>query len=94
MSKDSAAWLAIRIIGLLLAGQTLLFLCDLSAQFIDLAKLYSIGGSLASEAQKQIIRTWIDAGIAFVEMVVFGALSCYFLRRGKTIHRLLMREAP
>jgi hypothetical protein len=94
MSKDSAAWLAIRIMGLLLLGEALLFLFSAISQVLVALKAASITSeSLASQATRVAIHAWVDAGIASAETITIGLLAVYFLRGGKAIHKLLMRES-
>ena len=51
MNKDSAAWLALRIIGLLALGQTFLSLFSVLVDVFNLWKLYGVTvETLASKA--------------------------------------------
>ena len=56
-------------------------------------KFYSIQGAVAANVERQIFQSWVSVGMYFAQAVFFAALSAYFLRKGQTVHRLLMREA-
>ncbi|GAB3361721.1 hypothetical protein [Lysobacter tyrosinilyticus] len=92
MTKESACWLTIRLIGLLLLGYCLLLLLDVFSQSIALVKLHSIRDLDPARVDKLTVRTWVDTGIAFSQAIATAALCFYFLRHGKAAHRLLMRE--
>ena len=93
MNKESAAWLVLRVIGLLLLGQTFYLLFEAMVHVVTAEKMSSIAGSLAEQAERQAMRAWVDTGVSLAEALVTGALCFYFLRRGKTLHKALMREA-
>ena len=93
MSKESAAWLVLRVIGLLLLGQTLYLLVAASVHVVTAEKMGSIAGDLAAQAERQALRAWVDTGVVLAQATLTGALSFYFLRRGKALHKLLMKEA-
>jgi hypothetical protein len=93
MTKESAAWLVLRVIGLLLLGQTLYLLFAASVHVMTAEKMGSITGTLAEQAERQAVRAWVDTGMAVAQAILSGALSFYFLRKGKVLHKLLMKEA-
>jgi hypothetical protein len=93
MSKESAGWLALRVIGLLLLGVTLCLLFQTAVNCVVAAKLGGIGGDMASRAEPLALRGWIDTGISLVKTAIASGLCFYFLRRGKTLHKLLMWES-
>ena len=92
MSKEAAAWLALRIMGLLLLGGALCQLLEAVAHVVTAERLSSITGNLASQAERLASRTWIDASILFVRAALLGVLAFYFLRKGRAVHRMLMWE--
>ena len=92
MSKEAAAWLAVRIIGLLLLGATLCELFGTLVHVVTAEKLSNITGNLAPQAERQALRAWVDTGISLARAAFLGALAFYFLRKGKALHRLLMWE--
>jgi len=92
MTKESAGWLAIRLIGLAALGYCMMFLLDIASQLLVLQKLYSIGGPSAEKAEHNIVSAWVQTGISSAQMLVAALLSFYLLRRGRTVHRWLMRE--
>ena len=57
--------------------------------------LYRIASSsneaLSAKVEDSIVRAWVEAGLAFAEVLVAGLLGVYFLRNGRGIHKLLMR---
>jgi hypothetical protein len=94
MNKDSAGWLALRIIGLLALGRAFLSLLSVAVDVFNLWKLYGVTfESLSSQTQRLILQTWVGIGIALVQSVFFALVAFYFLRRGRAIHKLLMHEA-
>jgi len=93
MTKESAAWLTIRIFGLLALGEALLMLVNVAAELLVLQKFYSIQGTVAANIERQIFQSWVTLSTYFAQAVFFAALSVYFLRKGQAVHRLLMREA-
>ena len=93
MTKESAAWLAVRIIGLLLLGEALLLLVNVATELLALQKFYAMEASAAANAERYTIQSWVAAGLYFAEVAFFSLLSVYFLRSGHAVHRLLMREA-
>ena len=93
MTKESAAWLAVRIIGLVALGEALLLLVNVATQMFALQKLYSMEGPAAANQERYIIQSWVAAGLYFAEALFCGAISVYLLRNGRVVHRLLMREA-
>jgi hypothetical protein len=93
MTKESASWLVIRVIGLAMLGYCVMLLVDIASQLLVLQKLYTIEGSLAAKAEQNIVSAWVRTGFTSVQLMVAALLSFYFLRRGRTVHRWLMREA-
>ena len=94
MNKDSAGWLALRIIGLLAIGRAFLSLLSIAVEVFSLWKLYGVSsGSLASQTQRLILQTWVGIGMALVESIFFALVAFYFIRRGRAIHKLLMHES-
>jgi hypothetical protein len=94
MSKDSAAWLALRIIGLLALGRAFLCMLSVAVDVLNLWKLYGVNlDAIASQTQRLILQTWVGVGIAFVQSIFFGLVAFYFLRKGRAIHKLLMHES-
>ena len=92
MTKESAAWLAIRIIGLVSLGETLLLLVNVATELVALQKFYGMVDPAAANIERYIIQSWVMAGLYFAEAAFFAGLSVYFLRKGQAVHRLLMRE--
>ena len=93
MSKESAAWLAVRIIGLVSLGEALLLLVSVATQLFALQKFYSFEGPSAANMERYIIQSWVAAALYFAEAAFFGGMSAYLLRNGRAVHRLLVREA-
>ena len=94
MNKDSAGWLALRIIGLLALGRAFLSMLSVAVDILNLRKLYGVNiEAMASQAQRLILQTWIGAGITFMQCIFFALVAFYFLRRGKAVHKLLMHES-
>ena len=94
MNKDSAGWLALRIIGLLALGRTFLSLLSMAVDAFNLWKLFGVNSeTLASQTQRLILQTWVGIGIALVQSFFFALVAFYFLRRGRAIHKLLMHES-
>ena len=94
MNKDAAAWLALRIIGLLALGRALLSLFSTPAEIFYLSKLYGTAfAGLASQTHQMLIQMWVGIGVAFVQSIFFALVAFYFLRRGRAIHKLLMHES-
>ena len=94
MNKDSAGWLALRIIGLLALGRAFLSLLSMAVDVFNLWKLYGVTSeTLTSQAQRLILQTWFGIGIALVQSTFFALVAYYFLRRGRAIHKLLMHES-
>ena len=94
MNKDAAAWLALRIIGLLALGRALLSLFSTPAEIFYLSKLYGAAfAGLASQTHQMLIQMWVGIGMAFVQSIFFALVAFYFLRRGRAIHKLLMHES-
>ena len=93
MNKDSAGWLALRIIGLLALGRACLSLFSVTVDAFNLSKLYGVHfESLAARAGQLILRTWVGLGLGAAQVVFFALVAFYFLRKGRAIHRLLMHE--
>ena len=98
MTKESAAWLAIRLVGLLLLGQSLYFVFSSAVSFLTLDTLKSIAESeiiadtVKLKADRQLRRAQVDVGIMLVKAFVVGGLAYYFLRGGKAVHAMLVRE--
>jgi len=94
MNKDSAGWLALRIIGLLSLGRAFLSLLSMAVDVFNLWKLYGVTSeTLASQTQRLIFQTWVGIGIALVQAIFFALVAFYFLCRGRAIHKLLMHES-
>ena len=94
MNKDSAGWLALRIIGLLAIGRAFLSLLSMAVDVFGLWKLYGVTSeTLAPQTQRLILQTWVGIGIALVQSIFFALVAFYFLRRGRAIHKLLMYES-
>lgn len=87
MSKDQSAWLALRIIGLiiLLAGAFHLyhFVMNLLAVMLIPSELSSDGRTL-----RHVNLRWDS----FLHFIVLSSLSAYFLKFGRILHRWLLRE--
>jgi predicted membrane protein len=93
MDKDSAAWLALRIIGLLALGRAFLSMLSALVDALNLWKLYGVTfEALASQTERLILQTWIGVGFALTQSIFFALVAFYFLRRGRAIHKLLMHE--
>ena len=94
MNKDSAAWLALRIIGLLALGRAFLSMLSGVAETLNVWRLYGVTSeALASVTQRIILQTWVGIGIALMQSIFFAVVAFYFLRRGRVIHKLLMHES-
>jgi hypothetical protein len=94
MDKDSAAWLALRIIGLLALGRAFLSMLSALVDALNLWKLYGVTlEALASQTERLILQTWIGVGLALTQSIFFALVAFYFLRRGRAIHKLLMHES-
>jgi hypothetical protein len=93
MNKESAAWLALRIIGLLALGRTFLSLLSGLVEIFNVWRLYgSFSGAMASLTQRLILQTWVGIGFSLMQAIFFAVVAFYFLRRGRAIHKLLMHE--
>ena len=94
MNKDSAAWLALRIIGLLALGRAFLCLFSAAVDIFNLWKLYGVTlEALASKTEQIILQTWVGTGLSLAESIFFALIAFYFLRKGRAIHKLLMHES-
>jgi hypothetical protein len=94
MNKDSAGWLALRIIGLLALGRAFLSMLSMAVDILNLWKLYGVAfEAFTSQTQRLILQTWIGIGVALVQSIFFALVAFYFLRRGRVIHKLLMHES-
>ena len=94
MNKDSAAWLALRIIGLLALGRAFLSLFSGIVETLNVWRLYgTISEAMASLTQRLILQTWLGIGLALMQCIFFAVVAFYFLRRGRAIHKLLMHES-
>jgi hypothetical protein len=94
MNKDSAGWLALRILGLLALGRVFLSMLSAIVDMANLWKLYGVtSASLAAQMERLILQTWVGIGIALVQCIFFAVVAFYFLRRGRAIHKLLMHES-
>lgn len=94
MNKNSAAWLALRIIGLLALGRAFLSLLSGVAETFNVWRLHgTISEAMASLTQRLILQTWVGIGIALMQCIFFAVVAFYFLRRGRAIHKLLMHES-
>jgi hypothetical protein len=94
MTKDSAGWLALRILGLLALGRAFLSILSVLVDIANLLKLYAVASdSLAARTAALILQTQVAAGVAFVQVVFFALVAFYFLRRGRLVHKLLMHES-
>jgi hypothetical protein len=94
VSKESAAWLVVRTIGLVLVGEACFLLYGVGAQAFALIKLEQIDGALTSAADREALRVWVDVAITTAQVLIIGLVAFYFLRKGKAVHRMLMREWP
>jgi hypothetical protein len=93
MNKVSAAWLALRIIGLLALGRACLSLLSMAVDIVNLAKLYGVTYEhLAARTEQLILQTWVGLGVALAQATFFALVAFYFLRKGRAIHTLLMHE--
>ncbi|OOG52155.1 hypothetical protein B0E48_16730 [Rhodanobacter sp. C03] len=94
MNKDSAAWLALRIIGLLALGRAFLSLLSGVVETFNVWKLYGATvEAMASLTQRLILQAWVGIGIALMQCIFFAVVAFYFLRRGRAVHKLLMHES-
>jgi len=98
MTKEAAAWLTLRALGLLLLSLSLNPLFGAAGHLMTLDTLehladhQSFPESSTSEAERQTLRVKVEVGIAVSEGLVVGAFAFYLLRRGKAVHAMLMRE--
>jgi hypothetical protein len=93
MNKDSAAWLAVRIIGLIALGRALLSMFSAVVGIVNVWKLYGVAfEAMASQTDRLILQTWVGTGMALSQSAFFALVAFYFLRRGRSIHKLLMHE--
>jgi len=95
MTKDSLAWLAIRIFGLFLLWRTAYGAFSVFGHAAGLNKLYEIANSqfsAAYEAEQQLVSAWVELIGTSVWTVLIGIGAIYFLLKGKKVHTLLMRE--
>ncbi len=93
MKNEDFAWIIVRAFGIYFLVQFFLHLFSLSSVTFTLITLYEIASSsvsLAEKAEMKMIRTWINVGVLSFQLVAFGLLSYYCLRKGAFIHRLLM----
>jgi hypothetical protein len=97
VTKESAAWLAIRVIGLLLLGECVYQMYGAVVHFVTYEKLSAVAGryenlDMGDQAAHQALRARVDLGIAMIQVAVSAGLAFYLLRRGKAVHSLLMAE--
>ena len=87
MSKESLAWLVLRVIGLVLLGFALLQLSYLPGSFLVLEAIRETTQNMGrvSGAEARVFSNLVNA-------IILLALSVYFLRGGSRVHRWLMRE--
>jgi hypothetical protein len=94
MTKDSAGWLALRILGLLALGRAFLSMLSVLVNIANLLKLYGVTSeTLATRTAVLILEAQVSAGVAFVQVIFFVLVAFYFLRRGRLVHKLLMHES-
>lgn len=94
MSKDAAAWLALRIIGLLVLGNALFYCVELVTRIFALVEINGLNLDSASEKllSQRVGSLWSSIIISAAQGVASFALAYYFLLRGALVHRWLMRE--
>jgi hypothetical protein len=92
MNKDSAAWLALRIIGVLVLGRTFLSMLSLA---VDIVNLWGLRRATFAAFAPQTAHLFLlpAAALALVETIFFAAVAYYFLRKGRAVHKLLMHES-
>lgn len=83
MTKEDAAWLVLRMFGLLLLGEAVVLLV------MAITQAFVAQG--ASEAATQQHLFWGTAIMSVTKLLLAGAFAFYFLVKGKAVHNLLMR---
>lgn len=91
MEKNDMAWVFVRGLGIYFLAQAIYYLFYLGVQLVSLLKLYDIAKTLV-QAEANIVGTWVQIGIAGLELILFFLLAYYCLRRGQLIHSLLMHR--
>lgn len=95
MSKGEWIWVAIRIFGIYLLVLAIISIPEAIGNIYglfhmaDAAKGSGELGSMASSLQKAALAKGVTAT---AQLVIFLIASYYFLRHGKAIHNLAMRE--
>lgn len=89
MENNDTAWVFVRALGVYFAAEVFIYLYNISTLFVALSKFYEIAKH-REEAEIEIIRYWVDAGIIGVQLLVFAFLAYYCLRKGEFIYKLLM----
>jgi hypothetical protein len=92
MNKDSAAWLALRIIGLLALGRAFLSMLSLAAACLNLLGLRGVTSNAFAPQTAHLILL-PAAALALAQTIFFALVAYYFLRKGRAIHKLLMHES-
>ena len=87
MNKSSAAWLVIRIAGLISLGIACYQLYEFMVNIISVAA--SSKQELSSNGTLRLMNLRWDPFLGFV---FFSLFSVYLLRFGLTIHKLLIKE--
>jgi len=91
-SKSGLAWIAVRVIGLLLLSKACVTAYELILQLGVISNIFTAASVLGAQPGEQAYRLWIGVVLMVVQIVVIGFLSYYFLRKGKGVHKLLMFE--
>lgn len=93
MTNDDVAWVIVRAFGIYFLAQAVLTVFYIFSLGVNLVSLYAITElpSLEQDASHSIVRNWTSIGIQLVELLFFVAATFYFLRKGRTVHRLITR---
>ncbi|WP_285723400.1 hypothetical protein [Geothrix rubra] len=94
MNKEEFAWIVVRALGVVS-----LWLFALAAFGFVVFALGSVAAfvtmSMETISRLGFIQTTIRSGItSLVEMLFYGFLSSYLLRKGQFVHRLLLKNVP
>jgi len=90
MKKEDIAWIFVRAFGVYFVAEAFSYFYNLTVFITSFLKLNRISKEIDGVGY-EIMRLLIDIGIIGIQFLVFTFLAYYCLRKGKYIHKLLMR---
>ena len=94
MTKDAAACLALRLIGLLILGNGVFDLLELAGQIFVMVTITGVpmDAAISSAIRQHTGALWGSIVVSSLQAIVSLCLAFYFLLRGRVVHRWLTRE--